>query len=172
MSQRFVVPALLLAVLLSGCRTYGGHGSEDAVIGQFAAMPEWASQESNRLAGDRQALEEAAAVRPALAPFIARVAELSVELEQMAAGWSAVAGAGHGATSYRDLHHELGAMISERQVWQNAYRALARDVAAVALGEADGPRAPSRYQVAPVHYERLASTLDDVRIREIVASLR
>jgi len=172
MSLRFAVPVLLVALVLSGCRTYGGHGSEDATVSQFATMSEWASQESRRLAGDRQALEDAVAARPELAAFIGPVAELSEELGRLGARWSEVAGAGYEASSYRELHHLLGGMISERQAWQNAYRALARNVAAVALGTGTGPRAASRYQVAPVYYERLASSLDEVRIRDLVASVR
>ncbi len=172
MVSRILLPVLVALFALSGCRTYGGHGSEAGAFEQIARIPEWSAQENARLAGDLQALDGAASRHPEYGVLARRLADLAVDFDAASARWSQVAANVDREAPYRVLNRTLGALVAERQAWEDGYRRLAEDVAGVVSGVEPGPRPSPRYQVAPVYYERFASRLDDVRIRDLLATVR
>lgn len=164
-----IIPLILLAVLsLTGCRTYGGHGSEAGILEQMAELPAWAEAEQARLDGDMQAV----ARQPGLEDVGQRLSELSTELHTAAGRWSAVVQAMPEDASYRELNRQFGSLVAERQAWQNGYRHLVDELSATLSGVELEPRPASRYQVAPGYFERLESGLEDVRVRDLAVSLR
>jgi hypothetical protein len=172
MAARVSVPILLSLLLLAGCRTYGGHGSEEGKLTQVARLVEWAGQEQGRLSGDELALREGAERIPALVAYLPRLSDLSASLADATSRWASRADRLGPMSSYRELSRALGSMIAERQGYEDRYRRMTDDMAAALAGQEAAPRPASRYQVAPAHYEQLAARLDDQRIRDLVAGVR
>lgn len=167
MPSRF--PLLLALIVLAGCRTYGGYGSEEATYVQIEKAVDWATQERARLSNDEMALREASERLPFLEDFAPRLELLSARLTADMDAWSKLAGGIDASAPYRDLNQALGAMIAERQRYEDQYRRLADDVAAVLDGSRVGPPPEARYQVAPAFYSRIASRFEARRIRDLVA---
>jgi hypothetical protein len=167
MRLRTASTVLTLLVLLSGCRMYGGYGSEEAAYTEVQTSLERYEARVGRLSGDYSALTSAAATRPALAPLAPRMARLIERQMAVLEGHRATAASVTEASSHQQLRHALGSMISEQQVVEDEYGRLVADI----LGDASTSRdAASRYSLVPAHFARLESRLESVSIRDAVSA--
>lgn len=150
---------LILAMLVPlSCRTYGGHGSEEATLEQIeaahAAFERDLAQAKNDLrlvsaeggsdgpaAGIAGRLEAVVLVHDAM---VAHHAELAEQARQHAG-------------SYRFLNRTLGGMLSDQEVVYGQYADLLRFIESAASVDSVESRSSviPRYHVVPPYFERL-----------------
>ena len=162
-------PALLFAALLmlTGCRTYGGYGSEDAIYQEIQETAERYADRAERLAGDYQALTDAAADDAELAAYSLVLATLIERQEDALAFHLQTASSVEDGDSYRKLSRALGAMITEQQMIEDLYASLVADI----IGDPGlSRRDPSRYSLVPAGLARVEADLLDLSIRDAVRS--
>lgn len=159
---------LLLALTLTGCRTYGGdYGVREAMLSRIEQANQRFAESLERARGEREALQRAARSNPALTPLAARYAAVVARQEEtvethrmMAEGLTArsnILFTWVGPDAYRTLHNTYGAIISDQRILQDRYDKVLRAVEQ-AVGGSDAARtAPEegRYQLIPPFYQRL-----------------
>ena len=160
--------ALLLAaalMLVTGCRTYGGYGSEEATYNEIQEAAQRYADRVERLAGDYQALTEASAQDAELAAYALRMADIIEHAEATLAFHLHRAETLEEGDSYRELSRALGAMISEQQILEDRYADLVGDI----VGQPElGRKDPSRYSVVSSRLARAEADLLDISIRDAV----
>jgi len=158
------VSIFVVLFVVSGCRTYGGYGSEEATLIEIGDVVDDA-RASLALAEDEAILLERAAVQ-------------SAELNELYAAYMAVIGqhvglVEHGAgvladfseegSTYRGLSRSLGALVSEVDEVNIGYDRIIADVAkqsgiAIPASTAGRTGGDARYKVAPPAYNRTSAT--------------
>ncbi|QXD15662.1 hypothetical protein GQ464_001590 [Rhodocaloribacter litoris] len=162
---------LLAVLLLAGCRTYGGYGSEEAARTQLRTAVERFADELERARADARLLREVAAAAPALAAYVdayeQTVTRHAALLEEHRARLEAL---GEDA-SYRTLSRALGAVVSEQSLIRDRYRNLL-----VAMAYPDTMphvvRLLSGYQAVPPYYARIEATLIVPSAEDLLARYR
>lgn len=153
---------LLLIVLVSvftGCRTYGGYGTEEAAVEEMAQAVE---NYENLLAQARAVqatLEQEAGSDPALARFVeqfgAVVTGHAVLLEEHKEYLEALVG----SDDYREISRVLGALIAEEKLTERQYREVIYSAMHAPDSTAQLVRAEvaplGRYYVVPPYYEQV-----------------
>lgn len=170
---------LLLALVASGCRTYGGYGSTEEMLGKIQQATQLFAEELERSRGEQEALQRAAAANPTLADFAERFAAVVERQEAVVAEQQALAERAHaggnilfdwvGPDSYRRLHSTYGAIISDQQIVRDRYAEVLMDVQQAVGGPAQRVPLQSRYQVAPPFYERLRYASAQRSVADILA---
>jgi hypothetical protein len=158
---------LFLVSILAGCRSYGGHGSEQATRVELEIAVERFSARADRMRGDQRALADAAAENASLAVFAPRLARIIQAQEQtMARNLETVAALG-ASSNYRELHRAFGSILTEQQIVEDRYGRLLTEVqATVRSGLSKSPT--SRYSLAPAFYARIEAELEHLPIRDTV----
>lgn len=166
---------VLLSVLFTSCRTYGGYGSEE---GTYAQIQETFARFEEELAGARNelpALERAAQGQPALQVYV-RQFERQVERHAalvdrhrgVIAGLEVKTGPiGRLSTSYRSLNRSLGSLAVDQREVRSGYEEIAFNVREAVLGASftrETPEDMSRYQAVPPYYERVRYALERARL--------
>lgn len=148
-----VVLSLFGFLLLTGCRTYGGYGSEDATYTQMQAANEQFSDQLKRATSDLEALRAAADTMPALQPLAERMADMVNTHEDLLAQHEDIVASMSADDSYRALHSAYGTLVTEARLMRKQYDRVVRNVhAAVHDTEAyaEAPSARSAYYVTPI----------------------
>ena len=169
----------LLALVASGCRSYGSYGSREEIYGKIQQATQLFAEELERSRGEQDALQRAAAAHPALADFAERFAAVverqAAMVEQHQALAEAASAGGNilfawvGPDSYRRLHSTYGAIISDQQIVRDRYAEVLMDVQQAVGGPAQRVPVQSRYQVAPHFYERLRYASAQRSVADILA---
>ena len=170
---------LLLALVASGCRTYGGYGSTEEMLGKIQQATQLFAEELERSKGEQEALQRAAAANPALADFAERFTAVVERQEAVVAEQQALVEGVHaggnilfdwvGPDSYRRLHSAYGAIISDQQIVRDRYAEVLMDLQQAVGATTPAQRMPSRYQVAPQFYERIRSASGQHSVADILA---
>lgn len=159
---------LLLFVVASGCRTYGGYGTESGTLDQIQQANQQFADELARAEGEGNALRQAVARYPVLAPIaddyedtLERHRTMIVHHREMLDRAAATSGvfAWLMQTRYRTISRIYGGILSEQQVVRDRYleayqavaQALGRPPVAWINTLTTAPR--SRYYVVPPQYE-------------------
>ncbi|HEX7072114.1 MAG TPA: hypothetical protein VF190_14980 [Rhodothermales bacterium] len=149
---------LIPVVLITGCRTYGGHGSEEAALSQIEAAYEQFERELAQAKSDLSTLQAAASNNAALAGASAQLDEAVREHEALLAEHAErVEAAREHAGNYRFLHRTLGGMLSEQEMLSRQYQMIEDDLRMQAdstFTARSGSVIP-RYHVVPPYFERL-----------------
>lgn len=143
--------------MVSGCRTYGGYGTEEAIPRQMQEAVQQFASELNRAQSDLAALSEAAEQNSALASLEARYRDLVAQHEAFLEDHRGLVERFQDGGSYRDLNRNYGAMISEQRLMRTWYTELhVRIQRAVTGAPVVGQAVPkSRYVVNPTYYDRV-----------------
>lgn len=170
---------LLLALVASGCRSYGDYGSREEIYGKIQQATQLFAEDLERSRGEHDALQRAAAADPTLADFAERFAAVverqAAMVEQHQALAEAASAGGNilfawvGPDSYRRLHSTYGAIISDQQIVRDRYAEVLMDVQQAVGGPAQRVPLQSRYQVAPPFYERLRYASAQRSVADILA---
>ncbi len=172
---------LLLALVASGCRSYGSYGSREEIYGKIQQATQLFAEELERSRGEQDALQRAAAANPAWAGFAERFAAVVERQEAMVEEHQALAEAASaggnilfawvGPDSYRRLHSTYGAIISDQQIVRDRYAEVLMDVQQAVGLTIPAQRVPlqSRYQVAPHFYERIRYASGQRSVADILA---
>lgn len=149
---------ILLVTLVTGCRTYGGYGSEEATLDEMAQA---VATYQDLLAQSRAvlaSLEQEAEANPNLAPFVEQFSAVvtghAVILEEHELYLEDLAG----SDDYRDVSRVFGALLAEQKLTRRQYS----EVIYSAMHSADSTAelvqaevAPlGRYYVVPPYYEQ------------------
>ena len=182
---RLVGGVLLLVVVASGCRTYGGYGSSEDMLEKIQQATQRFAEDYERAQGERDALQRAAGGDASLAPLAEQFAAVvesqgaAVAAQQALAQEAAdrtgsnILFAWVGPDDYRWLHRAYGALISDQQIIQDRYGEVLR-----ALKETVGMTAAStmeeegRYQVTPHFYKRIEYAQGQQSVADILAQAR
>lgn len=155
-TTHFLVFAGLSAlVLLAGCRTYGGRGTEAQTYEEMGAAVEELEADLGPAQSDLQQLRAAVEQDSSLAPLAERYNELVQLHESMISAQRQRVDTLSAEASYRTLHRSYGAMITDQKLLRTQYTRTVRQVYAAVRDTTDpGPvvRSPSTYTTTPVDY--------------------
>jgi hypothetical protein len=154
--RSLVLLPVLALVLLAGCRTYGGYGSEEATYNQIQQATRQYATELERAQGDLERLETEAESDTTLEPLVERFQNAVAEHEERLARYRSLANGLSADSGYRELHRVYGTITTEMRMTERRYARVVQRVYATRTGiPADEP-APSRsgYFVEPVDYAR------------------
>lgn len=163
--RRSLVVLLAVVALLSGCRTYGDYGTEEATMAEIVAANEEFGQALERAEAEGAELARAAATNPVLAVPAALYSQVLdmhrvllaahlLEAEELADGFSLFATINQ--IPYRQLNRTYGAIISEQHAIRDRYQevytlvggVVGRPLPGSVVGDASG-----RYYVVPPQYK-------------------
>ncbi len=167
---RFIpIAVVLLAVALTGCRTYGDYGSADKTIDKISKANEAFARAHERAQTNADALRRASISSEALKPYAEEYDSIVTEHRRMVEEHSQAFGELSGRVFlYSAANRLLGAIVSEQNMIENRYAEVAREAAsAVGLESSDHPRPPYSYGLVPPYFERIRYSvgsrgLDDV----------
>ena len=153
-----------MLILLGGCRTYGGYGTEEATYAEIQKANVQFADALNRAQSEYRALETLARTNPALRPSAEHYAQLiafheALLLEHVA--WAEQVD----VDDYRDVSRVLGAIVAEEQRLAERYgtiiggaeQLLTADSTMLVpgVGEPDG-----RYYVVPPYFVRVMEEMN------------
>ncbi len=153
-------------IALTGCRTYGDYGTEQASYDQIETINTQFVQDLERAKGELQVLKRAAGIDGELHGAVAQYEALLVRHEEMIAEhekWTQPLIVKTGlfgklSTSYRDLSRALGYIAAEQLSMHKQYDAFAASLLSEAQ-RATFQVEQGRYQVAPPFYEQIRFAL-------------
>jgi len=168
-AARRPLPLVLVValLLLSGCRTYGGYGTEAATYNQMQQANQQYATELERARADLERLESAAASNAALAPLAERFRNAMAEHEERLNQHRSFTESMSADSGYRDLHQAYGTITTDMRMTNKRYTRIVQRVAATVSGEPmDEPyRARSTYFTAPLEYAQMDNA-DRVTLRQ------
>ena len=150
-----VLAGLSALVLLAGCRTYGGRGTEAQTYEEMGAAVEELEADLGPAQSNLQQLRAAVEQDSSLGPLAERYNDLVQLHESMISAQRQRVDTLSAEVSYRTLHRSYGAMITDQKLLRTQYTRTVRQVyAAVRDTTAPGPevRSPSTYTITPVDY--------------------
>ena len=160
-------------LLVSGCRSYGGYGSEEAMYRQIERLVQRFAQDLENARADLVALENAAAQNSELALLAEQYAALVQGQEAILDEQRGLlADLSPGAT-YRSLHRAHGAIMAEQRTVRLQRQGLLRgfletvDADTTAADRLDRP-----YALIPPYYNRIRSAQQAVSLRDVMRSER
>jgi outer membrane murein-binding lipoprotein Lpp len=142
-------------VLLAGCRTYGGRGTEAQTYEEMGAAVAELESDLESAQSDLQQLRAAAEQDSSLLSLVERYQDLVQIHESMISAQRERVDTLSADASYRTLHRTYGAMITDQTLLRTQYTRTVRQVyAAVRDTTAPGPpvRSTSTYSITPVDY--------------------
>ena len=165
--------------LLTGCRTYGGYDSEEALYAQIEKTNQQFADELNRARSEFSLIQNAASSNRMFAPFVDQYeAILEDHAEKVEAHAGILAGLevktgfiGQLGQSYRMLNRGLGSILTDQAQVRDAYVHLLNNINREAKGEAFTPVSipePGRYQAVPPFYEAIRYALESVSPEQAV----
>lgn len=153
------LPLLSIAALvfLTGCRTYGGYGTEEATYNQIQQATDQYQTELERAKSDLDNLREAAQASPDLQPMAERFEAAVAEHEERLARHNELASDLTADAGYRKLHRVYGTITTEMRMTEKRYARVVQRVYATRTGTSVDEAAPSRstYFVSPVEYAQV-----------------
>lgn len=159
--RRLAVACSLLGVLFfTGCRTYGGHGSEEATYRQMQEANRQFADQLERAQADLKTLRQAADANEALQPLAERFAGMIHTHEELLAHHEEIVSSMSAEDSYRALHSAYGTLVTEARLMRKQYNRVVNNVQATVRGTALYPdKLPDKsfYYVEPVGQERMAN---------------
>lgn len=155
--RRLVPGALLLLLVLAGCRTYGDYGTTEEIPRQMEQATQQFADDLARAESDVQALSAAVAQNSALEPFETRYRDLIAQHQAFLEQHRELTAQYQGSDNYRALNRTYGAIISEQRLVETRYNELHARIQRVVAGQPE--RAPQRtesqYVNNPTFYDRV-----------------
>lgn len=165
---------LALFIILTGCRTYGGSESEEAIYSQMERMLERFEGDLARAQADLRTLESATPQEPVLEALSAHYAELVGVHEAELDGHRQLVQDLSPASEYRSLHRAYGAMIAEQSFLRQRYEGMLRFVYDAYSTDTTGFSAEGRrpYASVPPYYVRAANADRELSVREVLSRMQ
>ena len=153
---------LLVFVVLTGCRTYGGYDTEQASYDRIETINALFAQDLEKAKGELQFIQQAAGNDAELQAAVAQYEALLAQHEAMVAAHDELASTlvvntgflGKLTTSYRDLNRGLGYIATDQLTMRNQYKAFATSLLDDSQ-KAMLQTVQARYQIAPPYYESI-----------------
>ena len=168
-----ILGSMFIALVLSGCRTYGDYGTEEATFAEIEDVNSRFADELDRAQAEQATLQRAAGQYGDLKPFNAHYDELLSRHEALVASHAALTAQlsvktgpmGRLTSSYRDLNRALGNIVADQQMMKDLYEEFAQELAGL---NPETRSSTSRYEIVPPFYERIHAELDRISISEAV----
>ncbi len=178
-SFRFVgrstlVLGLGLLIVLSGCRTYGQYGNEEAMLNEIQTANDQFVSQLDRAQADAELLQRAAEENADLVSLMERYeAALEIHAGMVEEHADLLRQAEERSGNHRVLRRNFGAIVTDHGEMRNRYRRILREVDLVVNPEEAAlrhlePAEMSTYQSRPPQYDRdrnrmiTAMTLEDI----------
>ena len=159
---------IFAALAVSGCRTYGGYGSENATYEQMQRAVGTLEEELGRARADLSAAEAAAAsnsqagsLAASFGEIVEEHARIVDEQKELLAGLSEDSG-------YRDLRRAFGAINTQQQAVSERYGRFLRGAYAALADTADSD-VDRPYSSIPPYYNRLATARQTITLKQVLA---
>lgn len=163
-----LIPVVCL-LMLAGCRTYGGYETEALTLNQMQTATQQFADKLEQARADLNLLEQATATNEALQALERRYREtVSLHEEKLQLHRDVVARFEAEDGTYRDLHRNYGALISDQRLVQQRYRSLLQRISRTVrgLGAQDDAMLESHYFVTPLFYPRTESQRSRLTMNE------
>lgn len=158
--------AVLAVLVLSGCRTYGGYGSEEEAYEQIAEANRQFTEQLTRAQAELAQLVDGPAAR-AHEDYVARFAALVEGHEAVLAEQLDLQESLEGSGDYRKLHNALGAIVSNQEIVQNRYEELYFELVQSLDSTAVYDEVLlSRYAFVPPFYQAIMADLKTQRVAQ------
>lgn len=167
--QKYSVFCVLVLAVLSGCRTYGGYDSEEAIYDQIVESNTAFANELEKARGDLSKLQQAASQNAEYSNFVTEYEHLLERHEGMVEAHAELTETldvktgflGRLTPAYRNLNRALGNIAAEQAAMRNSYYRFAAHLSGDAEGDiwkANIDR--SRYQAVPPYYQVISHTIE------------
>ena len=171
--------SLLALLLLTGCRTYGGFDSEEALYAQIEKTNQQFEDELTRAKAELNLIRNAASSNRLFASFAAQYEEILSTHEAAVADHAALFESlevktgpiGRLTQSYRKLNRGLGAILAEQNQIRDSYVHLLNNINRVAKDDAYVPVTipeEGRYQAVPPFYESIRFALESLSMEQAI----
>lgn len=163
--------AVLVLFVLTGCRTYGGYGTEPETIDQIRIANDQFAEEMERARAEYEYLLEQVQQDPGLVAFAeSYLAILQLQEQKLLENLDLAESAYDNPDNYRTLSRVYGAIISNQNVVEDRYDALYRVMVEARTQQVLPEEAlpPARWQVAPPEYDRMRRVLQQRSVRDIL----
>jgi len=167
---RCFLPCLFLLLLLGGCRTYGGWGTETGLKAQMTAANERSEEALDRARRDFTLLQRAAATDAQLKGYAATYTQILSRHEAMLDAHRALASGLSESNAYRALSHAFSAILSENRELEQQYDGLLVGIMRLRKGMTPVDNEESRYVIAPPYYARLQHSLSAPTMQQALGS--
>ncbi len=169
---RYVLYFMILGAITSGCRSYGGYGSETATYEQILRLHRVFEEDLLRARADLSILEREASVFEDLQGFaeaydeIVRGHEATVErFEGMLADLSS-------DSDYRRLRRVFGAAVANHRKVRKQYRALLWHAYRSFVLPETANRFDRPYALIPPYYRRIQYAERELTLNDVLAAVR
>lgn len=172
-TRRLFLFSVLAVLLCSGCRTYGGYGSEEVLYNEIQRLAGQLEKEVEDVRSDLALLEGASTDSPFLglvANQLARILEINEAF--LAEHEEALARLSPGS-SHRSLYRTYGAMVSSRQILQNQIRRLLETAyGAYGMGTARALDLGRPYANVPPYYVKVSDSRQEFSVQGLIRAAR
>ncbi len=157
---------VVVGLLASGCRLYGGYGSEEAALKQIEEANDRFANDLDRYRADYTALAGVSFSSEEMDELVEQFQETVKRHEALVRSHAANRISLNEGASYRTVSRVLGAVVSENDAVYGTYdRILAQ------LAEVDQPvHDMSRYQAVPPFYVNLERQIRRPSVRLVLAA--
>ena len=170
---RTIFGIVFLGILISGCRSYGGYGTEEATYQQILEAHQVFEEELSRKQADLRGLEQAAASAEGLETAAGQFAQLVQGHEAILAEHSILISDLSADSDYRTLHRVFGAIVTQHNTIRSQYEDLIATVAQTQSPQADSVVQVQRpYSLIPPYYRRVSEKQKDLTMNEVLAQAR
>jgi outer membrane murein-binding lipoprotein Lpp len=162
------VAVMLAALAVSGCRTYGGHGSESANYEQMQRAVGILEEDLERARADLRAAQAAASSSPRAEVLATNFGEIVEEHARIVNEQKELLEGLSEDSDYRDLSRAFGAINTQRQAIQERYGRFLQG-AYVAFADTAGWDVDRPYSSIPPYYKQIAATGQTHTLKQVLA---
>lgn len=170
---RTIFGIVVIGVLIAGCRSYGGYGTEEATYQQILEAHQVFEEELSRKQADLRGLEQAAAGAEGLGTVAGQYAQLVRGHEAILAEHTDMIAELSEDSEYRKLHRVFGAIVSQQNTIRSQYRGLIASISQMQSPQVDSTMQVQRpYSLIPPYYRRVGEKQKDFTMNEVLAQAR
>ncbi len=169
---RTVLSLIFIMLLVSGCRTYGRYGSEEATYQQILKAHQLFQEDLARRQADLRRLESAAGETEV-------VGRLAMQYAEIVGGHEAVLESEKNeiadlspASGYRDLHRTLGAIISGHRTIRIQYQGLLTNALESRVPPDTTVEVERPYALIPAYYKRIEGRQPALSVNDVLTRIR
>lgn len=169
---RVLLVVVFACLLVSGCRSYGGHGAEEAIFQQLQVAHQVFEEELVRAKADLSRLQAAASDTDVLAILAVQYAQIIRGHEAVLEEHADVIANLSAGSGYRDLRRTYGAIIAQQRTIRTQYEGVLGNVHRGYMPQDTTSQFKRPYSLIPPYYARVAKQQRDLSVRGLLAEVR
>lgn len=167
-----IFTVIILLVALSGCRSYGGHGSEEATYAQIQQGHQAFEEVLVRRRADINALRQTVSENQDLADFAEQYALMVQGYEALHEEHGEQIANLSPDSDYRDLNHVFGAMIAMHRTMQMQSERLLHYAHSSFLPADTTSSVERPYALIPPYFDRIREGQRELTVNDVIAAAR